>query len=108
MTVLRRCHTDSRGEGFLTAFVFHGRPLEPGNYARKHKNRGNELNKLLRMNDLTFLALENELGLMCKIGPIEAKKLEIGEEEVKQKGLSAPVRPSMSVCVVSLWWRLKK
>jgi hypothetical protein len=40
------------------------------------------------MNELTFLALENELGLMCKIGPIQAKKLEIGEEEVKQKGLS--------------------
>jgi hypothetical protein len=30
---------------------------------------------------------------MPKIGPIQAKKLEIGEEEVKQKGLSGPGAP---------------
>jgi hypothetical protein len=77
----------------LTAFVFHGPTLEPGNYARKHKNRENELNKLLRMNDLTFLTLENELGLMCKIRPIQAKKLEIRGEEIEQKRLSGPGAP---------------
>ena len=68
-------------------------PARTGSYARNYKNRGNELNKLLRINDLSFLTLENELGLMCKIGPIQAKKREIGEEEVKQKGLSGTGAP---------------
>ena len=52
------------------------------------------------MNDLTFLARENELGLMCKIGPIQAKKLEIGDEQIEQKQLAGPVRPSISVCMI--------
>ena len=76
--------------GLFDSVRFAQPPLEPGNCARKHKNRENELNKLLRINDLTFLALENELGLMCKIGPIQAKKLEIGGEEAKQKRLAGP------------------
>jgi hypothetical protein len=42
------------------------------------------------MTDLTFSTLENKLGLTCKVRPIQAKKLEIGEEEVEQKRLSGP------------------
>ena len=42
------------------------------------------------MTDLTFSTLENKLGLTCKVRPIQAKKLEMGDEEIKQKGLAGP------------------
>jgi hypothetical protein len=45
------------------------------------------------MNDLHFITLENELGLMRKMGPIQAKRLEMGDEEAKQKGLTGPGAP---------------